>query len=191
MGKIENCKVLVGNLLLDFDFKRMASILNVPNEEFRERAYHSMLGNLTTIKSELGHIPPSEKIRKDLVVEYEKLLGPFTYSKLEEGVLKLMKELDQKFSTEKWLFQKVPKREGRELKIREGVMIVHRKFFTREWETEIIFELKEGKIEDLNVLKTSNHNIQTEILKEGLYGMVFEEKQVLNNINELHERKEN
>jgi lipoate-protein ligase A len=187
-GEIGDCKVLVGNLLMDFDFKRMASILNVPNEEFRERVYHIMLKNLTTIKSELGFIPPSERIRKYLVREYEKLLGPLTYSKLGEDVLKLMKDLDEKFSTEEWLFQKVPKREGREVKIREGVLIINRKFLTKKWEAELIFQLKEGKIEDLEVVKTSNHNIQTEILKEGLCGMFFEEKQVLNNINELYER---
>ncbi len=186
-GEIGDCKVLIGNLLLDFDYQTMSSILNVPNEGFRKRVYSSMQKNLTTIKAQLENIPPIHEIRETLILEFEELVGPLEHAELGEEVKALMKDLDEKFSTEEWLFQRVPKKEGREVKIREGVLIIHRTFSSDEWEVEMNMELEEGKVKDLEVVKTSNFNVQPEAIKTSMFGKIFAEKEVLNTLNELHE----
>jgi lipoate-protein ligase A len=184
-GEIGECKVLIGNLLLDFNFDIMASILNVPNEDFRVRVLNSMKENLTTLKAQLGNIPSKEDLKKVLISEYESLLGPLTPAKLDKDILSLMKELNFKFSTEKWLFQRVPKTEGRNVKIREGVMLHHRIFSQDEWELEMNLEVNEDKISEIDVERISNFKAPADEIKKALSGRLFEEKEILNIINDL------
>jgi lipoate-protein ligase A len=186
-GEIGECKVLIGNLLLDFDFTQMASILKVPNESFRERVNRSMQKNLTTLKSEFEEIPPVREVRNKLVKEFEELMGPLTPSELDDDVLNLMKDLDGKLSTEKWLFQKVPKREGREVKIREGVNILYKSFITNDWGLDIIFETIENRITDLEIVRASNFEVQIDTLKMAMFDKIFADKEVLYTLNDLHE----
>jgi lipoate-protein ligase A len=185
-GEIGECKVLIGNLLLDFDYETMAAILNVPNEEFRNRILKSMKQNMTTIRDRLGQVPPIDEIRKALVTEYEKLVGPLEPSELDEDTLGLMEELDTKLATEEWLFQRVPKSPGRDVKIREGVMVVNRTFSYDDWEIDMNLELVEDVIKDVDVMGTTNFEVPTERIKATMFGTNFAEKEVLNTLNDLH-----
>jgi lipoate-protein ligase A len=185
-GEIGECKVLIGNLLLDFDFNRMAAILNVPNEEFRKRIYNSMLANLTTIKAELGSIPTNKKLRNMLKSEYEKLLGPLSASELDKNVYTLMSELGEKFSTEKWLFQRVPKVIGREVKIREGLLLVYKNYQINDQEIELMFEVEEEKIKDVKLINSSKMNKLSANINK-LIGTSYNDKEILNIINDLCE----
>jgi lipoate-protein ligase A len=185
-GEIGDCKVLIGNLLLDFDYETMAAILNVPNEEFRNRILQCMKQNMTTIRDRLGQVPPLDEIRKSLVTEYEKLVGPLEPSELDENTLRLMKELDIKFATEEWLFQRVPKSPGRDVKIREGVMVVNRMFTSDDWEVDMNLEIEEDVIRDIEIIKATNFEVPTDNIKATMFGTNFAEKEVLNTLNELH-----
>jgi lipoate-protein ligase A len=185
-GEIGECKVLIGNLLLDFDYETMAAILNVPNEEFRNRILKSMKQNMTTIRDTLGQVPPIDEIRKALVTEYEKLVGPLEPSELDEDTLGLMEELDTKLATEEWLFQRVPKSPGRDVKIREGVMVVNRTFSNDDWEIDMNLEVVEDVIKDVDVMGTTNFEVPTERIKATMFGTNFAEKEVLNTLNDLH-----
>jgi lipoate-protein ligase A len=186
-GEIGECKVLIGNLLLDFDFEIMANILNVPNEDFRDRVLASMKKNLTTIKSEAGDVPPLKDLRRSLILEYEKLVGPLEPATPSEEVFQLMKDLDKKFSEEKWLFQRVPKTQGRSIKIREGVMLYNRIFTNNQYEVEMNLEVIEDKITDIKVVNLHNFKATTSDIKAAMFGANFAEKEVLNTLNELHE----
>ncbi len=186
-GEIGECKVLIGNLLLDFDFEIMASILNVPNENFRDRVLESMKKNLTTIKSEAGDVPPLNDLRKSLILEYEKLMGPLEPATPSKEVFQLIKDLDKKLSEEKWLFQRVPKTLERSIKIREGVMLYKRTFGKNQWEVEMNLEVNEDKITDLEVVALHNFDAPLSDIKAAMFGKNFAEKEVLNTLNELHE----
>jgi lipoate-protein ligase A len=185
-GEIGECKVLIGNLLLDFDYDVMASIMNVPNDEFRKRALASMKENMTTLKDLLKMVPPVEDLKKALISEYEELVGPLEPAELGKDVTGLMDELNEKFSTEKWLFQRVPPTEGRSVKIREGVMIINRTFAGKDWELEMNLEVNDDKISDVEVIKIKNFNGQNSEIKAAMFGTNFAEKEVLNTLNELH-----
>jgi lipoate-protein ligase A len=185
-GEIGECKVLIGNLLLDFDFDIMANILNVPNENFKGRVLDSMKKNLTTIKSELGDVPPLKDLRKNLILEYEKLVGPLEPTTPDDVVLTLMKDLNKRFSEEKWLFQRVPKTKGRSVKIREGVMLYNRVFSHADWEVEMNLEVTEDKITDLEVVNPHKIKATASDIKAAMFGKKFAEKEVLNTLNELH-----
>ncbi len=186
-GEIGDCKVLIGNLLLDFDFETMVEILNVPNEGFRKMVFNGMQSNMTTIKNELGEIPSQEEMRKSLVLEYEKLLGPMERSEPEDDVFDLMRELEEQFSSEKWLFQRVPKKEGRDIKIRESVMIFNRTYIEKDWNVELNLELKEKKIMELEIVRASGYDVSYDTLITSMFGKIFAEKEVLNTLKELYE----
>ncbi|PIW11573.1 MAG: hypothetical protein COW35_06230, partial [Candidatus Infernicultor aquiphilus] len=58
-----------------FDYQVMSRVLKVPEEKFRDKIYKSMQENLTTMKKELGEIPPREEIKSVLIEKFEKLFG--------------------------------------------------------------------------------------------------------------------
>jgi lipoate-protein ligase A len=185
-GEIGECKVLIGNLLLDFDFDIMTSILNVPNEDFRRRTRESMEKNMTTLKAEMEDIPSLEDLKKTLISEYEKLVGPLSPADLNDDIENLMNELNEKFLTEKWLFQKVPKTQGRSVKIREGVTVINRTFSTGHWELEMNLEINQDKIADVEIINNNKFNARSSEIKTAMFDKKFAEVEVLNTLNELH-----
>jgi lipoate-protein ligase A len=185
-GEIGECKVLIGNLLLDFDFEIMASILNVPNENFRDSILASMKKNLTTLNELMNDIPPIDDLKKVMIQEYEKLVGSLTPATLDAEIKNLMMELDEKFKTEKWLFQRVPKTQGRSIKIREGVMLYNMTFGKDQWKVDMNLEVNEDKIRDLEVIALNNFNASDADIKAAMFGKNLAEKEVFNTLNELH-----
>ncbi len=185
-GEIGECKVLIGNLLLDFDYDFMASILNLPNDDLRNRVLKGMKNNMTNLKDQLDKIPAIEDMKRTLISEYEKLMGPLEPKELGEDVKGLMKELSENFTQDKWLFQKVPPTQGRSVKIREGVIIINRTYTKNDWELEMNIEAKEDRISDCMVIKNNNFNASFSKIKAAMLGVNFAEKEVLNTLNELH-----
>ncbi|MCK5561132.1 MAG: lipoate--protein ligase family protein, partial [Thermoplasmata archaeon] len=70
-GDLGNCKVMTGSMLLDFDYKLMCRILNLPSEKFRQNVCREMKLNLTTVKKELGYIPDINQIKSLLIANLE------------------------------------------------------------------------------------------------------------------------
>ncbi|UCG69285.1 MAG: hypothetical protein JSV09_16155 [Thermoplasmata archaeon] len=81
----------------------------------------------------------------------------------------------------------MPEKEGRDVKIREGIMILNRTFTHDDWEVEMNLELEDGKIKDLKVMESLNFEFQKKILKTSMFDKMFTEKEVLNTLKELHE----
>jgi lipoate-protein ligase A len=123
-GDIADSMVFVGGILLDFDYKTMSKVLKVPDEKFRNKIYKSMEENLTTMKRELGEIPPREEIKQVLIESFEKLTGKLTPVHFDEQTIIKMKKLEKVFMSDKFLFKKTPRiPEG--VKIKEGIDILY------------------------------------------------------------------
>ncbi len=71
-GNIGDCMVFVGGILLDFNYKAMSRILKVPDEKFRGKVFKTMEENVTTMKRELGMVPPREEVVRVLKENFEK-----------------------------------------------------------------------------------------------------------------------
>ncbi|UCG92666.1 MAG: lipoate--protein ligase family protein, partial [candidate division WOR-3 bacterium] len=123
-GDIENSMVFVGGMLLDFDYMTMSKVLKVPDEKFRDKIYKSMEENLTTMKRELGEIPPREEIRRVLIRSFEKILGTLRPVELDDDTIRKMREIEQWFMSDEFLFKKTP-RIPTGVKIKEGVEILY------------------------------------------------------------------
>lgn len=129
-GDIGDSMVFVGGILLDFDYVTMSKVLKVPDEKFRDKIYKSMEENLTTMKRELGEIPPREEIKRVLVESFEKLTGKLESVELDEDTIKKMRELEQIFTSNEFLFKKTP-RIPQGVKIKEGIEILYGLYKTK------------------------------------------------------------
>jgi lipoate-protein ligase A len=74
-AEIGDYLILVGNLIVDFDYSMMARVLRVPDEKFRDKVFRTLQDNLSTIRRELGAAPPREELWDLLQHEFTKLLG--------------------------------------------------------------------------------------------------------------------
>ncbi len=123
-GDIGDSMVFVGGILLDFDFAMMSRILKVPDEKFRDKIYKSMEENLTTVKKELGEMPPREEIKQVLIENFEKLFGRLVSVDLSIETINKMREIETWFMSDAFLNKKTP-RIPLGVKIKEGVEILY------------------------------------------------------------------
>ncbi len=123
-GDIGDSMVFVGGILMDFDYHTMSRVLKVPDEKFRDKIYKSMEENLTTMKRELGVLPPRDEIRRVLIENFEKITGHLEPVQLDREMITKMKELNEWFMSEKFLHKKTP-RIPQGVKIKEGIEILY------------------------------------------------------------------
>jgi len=149
-GNIGECMVFVGGILLDFDYKTMSRILKVPDEKFRDKVYKTMEENLTTMKRELGVIPPREEVVSVLKEKFEKMVGKLESASLNSEILDKMKQLESWMTSEEFLLKKTP-RIPIGVKIREGVELFYGLHKARGGLIRTAEEISEGRIEDITI----------------------------------------
>jgi lipoate-protein ligase A len=119
--------VLVGNLIVDFNYEMMARVLKVPDEKFRDKIYKTLRENLSTIRRELGFAPTREELWDLLTEKFVEVLGPLEEeTTVDEEWRARTDELAVQFLTDEWLYQKRRPRTDREVKIRAGVQVKQR-----------------------------------------------------------------
>jgi lipoate-protein ligase A len=123
-GDIGDSMVFVGGILMDFDYATMSRVLKVPDEKFRDKIYKSMEQNLTTMKRELGEIPPRPEIKRVLVEKFEKILGRLERVDIDNATISKIREIEKWFTSDEFLYKKTP-RIPQGVKIREGVEILY------------------------------------------------------------------
>jgi lipoate-protein ligase A len=143
--------ILVGNVIVDFDYETMVRVLRVPDEKYRDKVYKSLRENLSTIKQELGAVPPMEEISAALVANYEAVLGPLERAELPPAVYDKVAELEQVFTTDEWLYKRGKKREEWQVKIATGVEVAQRMYKAPGGLIRAIVEIREGRIAEVSL----------------------------------------
>ena len=106
-GRIGDAAVVVGNIMFDFNYDEMSRVLRVPSEKFRDKVYDSMQIYLSNLRRELGHIPDRDKVKKILIMEFEKLLGvSLQNGDLTSDEQQALAGIDKRFTDPKWLYEK-------------------------------------------------------------------------------------
>ena len=129
-GRLGKAVILVGNVILDWDFDSLVRVLKVPDEKFRDKMAKSMREWLTSLKQELGYVPPLERIKELIAEGFERALGirlvrgeptPEEIRVYEEVVL-------PKHKSREWLYLPEERhpwvQPGRVVKIADGVRVV-------------------------------------------------------------------
>jgi lipoate-protein ligase A len=129
-AEIGDYYVLVGNLIVDFDYEMMARVLKVPDEQFRDKVYKTIYENLSTIKREMADtkhpadVPPTDELWTLMADKFIEMLGPLDVeTEVDEEWRAKTDELAAQFLTDEWLYQKRRPRINREVTIRAGVQV--------------------------------------------------------------------
>jgi lipoate-protein ligase A len=128
----------------------MSRILKVPDEKFRDKVFKTIEENVTTLRKELGAVPPREEVVKVLKERFEKRIGSLKAASLTPEVIEKMKELESWMTSDEFLHQKTP-RIPAGVKIREGVEVLYGLHKARGGLIRTAEEIVEGRIEDIAI----------------------------------------
>ncbi|MGD0172879.1 MAG: lipoate--protein ligase family protein [Anaerolineales bacterium] len=120
--------VVVGNFILDFNYEKMATVLRVPDEKFRDKVFKTLQENLTTVPRETGSAAPSiAEVSDRFIRRCETLIGPFTPREIDGKLRAKADELAAAYSAMDWVMENDRREKaGREVKIAEGVYVMER-----------------------------------------------------------------
>ena len=129
-AEIGDSIVLVGNLILDFDYETMARVLKIPDEKFRDKVKKTIEENLSTIRRELGAERADQwdenTLNNMLAEEFQKLLGPMTPARKDNLLTAKMQAMKSEMMRDDWLFHRGKRVGGRVVKVRSGLEVVQR-----------------------------------------------------------------
>lgn len=103
-GRIGEAVVVVGNILLDFDFDMMARLWRAPSDDFRHLAYEAMQRHITTLWGLLPQPVSAEEVQAHLAEEYSLALNrPVVPGSLTEAEQTKVAEIEAQIISEEWL----------------------------------------------------------------------------------------
>ena len=147
---IADSMAFVGSVILDFDYDKMANSIKVPDEKFRDKIYRSIEENVTSMKKELGKVPPRQEIKKVLIKRYEKIFGKLKPLKLDEEIIRKMTELAKWFKSSEFLNRKTPKI-PKGVKIKEGIEILYGMYKSQGGLVRTAQEVENIQIKDIGI----------------------------------------
>jgi lipoate-protein ligase A len=189
-GNIGECMVFVGGILLDFDYRTMSRILKMPDEKFRDKVHKAMEENLTTVKRELGVIPPREEVVAVLKEKFEKRVGKLEPASLNSEMLQKMKQIESWMTSEEFLLKRTP-RIPRGIKIREGVEVLYGLHKAKGGLIRTIEDVSEERIENVTISGDFTLFPKEQLigLEKSLEKVSLEEEKIIERIETYYEKK--
>jgi lipoate-protein ligase A len=155
VGEIGGCIVLVGNLILDFNYQMMSRILNVPDEKFRDKVRKTIEDNLTTIRRELedhtGTKWDEATLNALIPKTFKKLFGSFDSVGKDDALVSQMEKLGTHMLSDAWLYRKSKPVSRRSVKIRSGVEVKHQRHKASGGLIRADFEIQNGRLSRVDI----------------------------------------
>jgi len=153
---IGGADILIGNVIMDIDPRKLVSVLRVPDEKFRDKLASSMELWLTSLKKELGYVPPREEVKEYLIEGYEKTLKiELEPVSLTEDEKEEWARLIEEFRSDRWTYKKEFEHErlleiitGKCTKVSEDVQVCEATCKAEKL-LRIIIEVSKGRITDV------------------------------------------
>ncbi|MBC7224450.1 MAG: lipoate--protein ligase family protein, partial [Anaerolineae bacterium] len=143
--------VLVGNLIVDFDYDTMVRVLRVPDEKFRDKIHRSLRENLTTLRRELPQVPPREVLVATLRRNLERVLGPLEDATLPEKVWDEVARLERTHTTEEWLHGMRRRAGARKVRISGDTQVIRNAHKAPGGLLRATLEVKAGRIASVDL----------------------------------------
>lgn len=163
-GQIGNCYVLVGNILLDFDYSSMAAVIKSPSERFRREYLHQMQRNITTLRAETGSSVDTEEVIELLKSHFSKifhLTSTLPDSELEQKI----KELSPLYKSQKWLEERGHRLPYRNIKVNEGCYIRELHFNCANINLNCLLVISNHRISKIE-LSTKDRTLSSPLLRQ-------------------------
>ncbi len=188
---IHDSMVFVGSIILDFDYEKMANAVKIPDEKFRDKIYKSIEENVTTMKRELGHIPPRSEIVEVLKKRYEALLGKLTPTKMSGDILSKMEELAVLFSSPEFSFRRTS-RIPQGIKIKEGIEILYGMYKAKGGLIKTAQEVEVKRLRDIGITGDFTLYPKKELgeMEYALRGTEREQSEITSKVEEFYEETE-
>jgi lipoate-protein ligase A len=173
MGMAE---VVVGSLMFDFNPEVMSQVLKVSSEKMRDKISQSLKEYMTTITRQLGSTPDLNATIKIYLEQAQATLGqPFVNDKPTPRELVLAEELDKKFATDEWLYQKGSLQQSG-VKIHQGINVREVALKTSGGLVRVTARLYDGRIDDVTLSGdfTMLPKFATGMLEQALHGTALE-----------------
>ena len=150
-AEIADHLIVVGNLILDFNHEMMARVLKVPDEKFRDKVFKTLSENLTTIRRELGVVPPLDELKAILIREFESVLGPLHPAALPSEVYDMARGLAPLMTSDEWLMKRGRLSGERGVRIQAGVNVIQRAHKARGGLIRALAVVRDGRIADVEL----------------------------------------
>ncbi|MBN2379338.1 lipoate--protein ligase family protein [candidate division WOR-3 bacterium] len=149
-GNIGSCLAFVGGVLIDFDYEKMARVLKVPDEKFRDKIHKSMKEHVTSIYRERGSRPSRDDIRKVLIEKFTPLLGTLEPADYTEALRQKNEETASQMTLDSFLYKRTMKQPGN-VRIRSGVEFIMGMHKAQGGLIRTASVLKENILEDVTI----------------------------------------
>lgn len=148
MGEAE---VLVGSLMFTFDKATMARVLKVSSEKMRDKIFESLEQYMTTMAEQLPALPDRAAVADLYLARAAAALGrEIAAGKPTAAELALAAELDERFISDEWLYQKGNLRRAG-VKIHEDVHVAEGAFKAPGGLIRATVRLREGRVDGLEL----------------------------------------
>jgi lipoate-protein ligase A len=186
---IADSMVFVGSVILDFDYDKMVHAIKAPDEKFRDKVYKTMKENVTTMKRELGSIPPRREIIRVLKEKFEKVLGRLEPVDLNDEIVQKMTELASWFNSPEFLFKRAP-RIPKGVKIKEGIEILYGMYKAKGGLIRTAQEVERRTLKDISISGDFTLYPKEELseLEDTLRETEREERELTSKIEEFYEK---
>jgi lipoate-protein ligase A len=181
-ASIENAGIVIGNILLDFDYERFCNALNVPSAQFRQLLIEQLPNHLTNLSSEVENVPSIDQTIEGLKFSFESALGTdLIEDDVSESEQKTLDDLLREYNRKEWNFRNDdPTKTIRSyIKIKKGTCIVHYTPLTTEFfisngfiydirpipRKEYIRQLLGKNIEEISNQDPSYMDLQKELMR--------------------------
>ncbi|MHB9033072.1 MAG: lipoate--protein ligase [Anaerolineae bacterium] len=118
--------VLVGNMIVDFDYDTMAKVLRVPDEKYRDHVHKSMYENLTTLQRETGREFTWYQVAVPLVRRFGEVLGPIKPALITKTLRQEADSLKSRLYSDDWLYRVNRRQTEFNTRIASGVNVQQR-----------------------------------------------------------------
>ena len=184
-------EVVVGSLMLDFNKKTMSKILRVSSEKMRDKIYQSLEEYMTTIKEQLSEVPSREEIKKIYLEKTSEALNmDYYYGDWTDEEESMAKRLDDRFSSEEWLYHKTGRKESG-IKIHEDVRMYESALKAPGGLIRTTVRLKNNLIDDVTISGdfTILPSDSISKIESGLKGIEPVEEKIISSIKKTYEEK--
>lgn len=183
--------VVVGSLMFDFNFDLMARVLKVPSEKMRDKIYQSLTEYMTTMSRELGHTPDYEAVKQEYLHQCAKTLNAdFEIGEPTPTELAVTEEIEARFASDEWLFQKGGLRQTGAVKIHADVYLVEVAHKTPGGLIRATARLHQERIDDLTLSGdfTMLPAFAVGALEQALRGLTLESEPIRARVAEFYRR---
>jgi lipoate-protein ligase A len=130
----------------------MARVLKVSSEKMRDKIYQSLNEYMTTMTRQLGRTPDYAAVKREYIRQVVTTLGrPAEYGDPTPGEIAVTEELEARFASDEWLYQKGGLRQTGAVKIHADVYLAEAAYKSPGGLIRATARLREGRIDDLTL----------------------------------------